>query len=154
MNLWGTNGTAVFQLFQTPSTALNNIFRTKLWSGQRNFLVYKQALRVFMMINNITGATVIMNGTVETETSQAAFSFNTSVTFSGGVINFINAAGQLIQFQNVSFGNIFFVLSTRAVLGSDANSSGAVVGVTLTNPAADMQILAFALGYQHLGAIG
>jgi hypothetical protein len=154
MSLWGTDGISIWNLFQTPSTALNKIMRTKLWSGKYNFIVVKQAIRLFMMINNLAGGQVVLNGNMETETAQNAFTFNTATAFSGGIINFLNNSGQLIQFQNVGFSNIFFVKSSRAILGINAEAAGSIMGFTLVNTAADMQMLGFALGYQDLGPIG
>lgn len=53
---WGTDGTALYQLFTTPSATLPKVISTKLY-GQANFLIQKEALGVYIQAQDLSSDT-------------------------------------------------------------------------------------------------
>src|SRR4029077_17766343 len=44
---WGTDGSAIFQLFKTPSNAFVKIAQTKLWDRPGGYEYYKDGVRLW-----------------------------------------------------------------------------------------------------------
>lgn len=67
MVAWGTDGTSLYPLFHTPSTAITKTISTKLY-GQTNFIVQKQAQGLYLQTQVLSGSDVTFNNiTVDTE---------------------------------------------------------------------------------------
>ncbi len=67
MVAWGTDGSGLFPLFQTPSTNIRKIISTKLY-GQSAFIVQKQIQALYLQTQDYSNSGVIFNNiTVDTE---------------------------------------------------------------------------------------
>lgn len=67
MVAWGTDGNALYPLFQTPSTAIQKIVSTKLY-GQGAFIVQKQAQGLYLQTQDYSGVGVTFSSiTIDSE---------------------------------------------------------------------------------------
>lgn len=69
LTAWGTNGTSLFPLFQTPSAALTKRLSTKLFGAQTQFVV-KQAMMLILQAQNNSvdeSGIVFTEATIDTE---------------------------------------------------------------------------------------
>ena len=79
-----TEGTNVYQMFQTSSGSLNKIWQTKFWSGD-GMEITKQMLRIFHTIQPQTG-TVSIASTLESVVENTNTTNTITITPAGGAI--------------------------------------------------------------------
>lgn len=63
---WGTDGTAIYPLFQSPSTALTKIISTKAFGGPQDYII-NEALAFYMRAQDRSAAQAGIKGTVTLE---------------------------------------------------------------------------------------
>jgi hypothetical protein len=66
LTAWGTDGTSLFPLFHTPSTALTKTFTTKMYGGEREYIT-KEPLVVYMRATDKSAGQNGINGTIVME---------------------------------------------------------------------------------------
>lgn len=67
MVTWGTDGAALYPLFQSPSTNITKTLSTKLY-GQGTFIVQKQAMGLYLQTQDFSGNNVVFSdATIDTE---------------------------------------------------------------------------------------
>lgn len=144
INAWGNDSTKLFPLFDAASTGLTKWFQTKLWKGS-GLIVFKQGLRAYLeAFDNVTGG--YLDATFQIDTDIQPITVNLG---GAGLINFVNNGGGIIQFQNNSLQNIFFVVGGYTLNKSDIPGAyGHVMGVTLTTTTGDFVIVSITLLYQ------
>ena len=96
---WGTDGASLFPMFTVASAALPKKIVSKLWKGSSQ-IVFKNAMRLYCRTLDIAGTGVLITGTVDSDQrASVAFSLTSN-------LNWLNNAGQPIQFQNNLAQNI------------------------------------------------
>jgi hypothetical protein len=153
LTAWGTDGTNAFRLFQTPSTSLNKIIQSKLWSGD-GFVITKDAFRHYLMATDNSGGGYSITGTVDMQNENGGNSVSVSFSSNTFAIVWLNAASGVIQWQNASAQNLFFTVVGLSLGGQNVNATGALLGVTLQSTSADFTIEAYALLYRNKAPIG
>ena len=78
---WGTDGTGLYPLFNTPSSTLNKVFSTKLYGAQAGF-VLKQAMGLYVQAQDLSttrSGVTFSSAAIDTELS--SFPVPNTVTF-------------------------------------------------------------------------
>ncbi len=153
LTAWGTDGTNAFPLFATPSSSLNKIIQSKLWSGD-GFVITKDAFRHYLMATDKSGGGYTLTGTVDMQNENGGNSVSVSFSSNTFAIVWLNATSGVIQWQNSSSQNLFFTVAGLSLGGQNVNATGALLGVTLQSTSADFIIVAYALLYRNKAPIG
>jgi len=151
---WGTNGTTLFKMFQTPSTSLNKIIQTKLWQGQ-TYLIVKQSMRLFTLGTDNSTSGYSFTGTIDQVTESGRTSVSVSLSASPALITWINNTSGVIQFQNNLSQNInWTTVGAQSILGTDAKGIAPLLGLTLQSSSSDFTLSALSLLYDRLAPVG
>lgn len=140
---WGTDGNALFPMFATPSTALTKTLRSKLYGGEREY-VLKNPLAVYLRATDKTATQsgVAMNVTMEAsqmalQVGQGPFTTIPPVT-----------ADNPIQPNFTTTGSPF------AVWGGEAASlGGTALGLSVTSNSADFLVSGLSFMYRDAAAL-
>lgn len=142
---YGTDGINLFPLFSTPSSVLVKKARGKLWSGD-SYLIDKQLLRVYTEGFDNSGAGYILNLSVDTDTATTA----STLVNNGGIINFVDGSGNIIQFQNSLNQNIYFTVSGVSIQGENIDSVfGKMLGFSFTSTSNDFTLTNMTILYKN-----
>lgn len=146
LNVWGTDGTNIFPMFATPSTALTKKGKTKLWSGKSQ-LIDKQFLGAYFEGFDNSGSGYAISITVDNEFGSQA----SSITNQGGQLVFVNNTGGIIQFVNNSSGSILWSLVTAIdITGVDVNSAyGKLLGYSFSSTSQDFTLVETNILYKN-----
>ena len=150
---WGTNGTSIYPLFQTPSSGFKKTAQTRLWDAPIGYDHTKSAVNLFALAQFLGSSDLKYTVTIDNEfgVPQTGASYNGSpVAFS-----WVNGAGASFTWQNgssqtfswaVTGPNIVAVLPPTAV-----GQVGALTGMTFTTMADDMVLISAALQTEIVG---
>lgn len=143
LTAWGTTSTTLFPMFHTASSSLRKWLQTKLWKGSGN-IVFKQALRAYLQVfNNFSGDPLMVDFQINTDLGDA------SVTLGGaGVVTWVNNGGQIVQWQNSSLDDIFWIVTGYALNKANANAYGRIMGLTLTSYNQDFVFVSISVLYK------
>lgn len=140
---WGTDSTRLFPLFTSPSNDIMKWFQSKLWKGS-GLTVIKEAQAAYLQVfNNDTGDTLDLTMEIDTDMSAS----EVVMLGSAGVINFTNNSGGLIQFQNSSLQDIFFVVTGYVINAGSATTRGHVMGMTCSATTKDFTLVSAIIMY-------
>lgn len=145
LTAWGTDGTSLFPMFQTPSITLVKKGLTKYWNGE-SYLWKKQFLRVYSQAIDQSSKGATITYAVDTEQGTSA-----AVTLSGGgTLIFVNNANQVLQFRNNTPANLTFTSSGNAIRMQNIDSSyGDLMGLRFTSTSQDFVLAAMGIAYQN-----
>ena len=149
---WGSDGTNLFPMFQTPSTILQKVWQTKLRKAP-NYTTTKRALRMYFVGNN-NGVDKNPAFTLSADTD--AYSGQTvNLTLQQSTYSFVNASGVPIQFQSSANQNIYFFPSPPLnIIGTALSTYGKMIGYTLTTNASDLDIISFTTQFGEFAPFG
>lgn len=137
---WGTNGTSIYPLLQTPSNNFTKVVQSKLWKEPGYFYV-KTAIELFGLIffTQLGGATTIY---VDKESGTSA---SYDVDAAAQSVVWLNNSSQVVQFVNDASQEVFFVPSAFGVFRTRVAQWGDLLGLTLVSTDADITISSFTL---------
>jgi hypothetical protein len=115
ISAWGTDGTSLYQLFQTPRGGITKTIQTKLWDAPGGYQFNKGTSRFFMLAQYNSPSNPTINLTVDSEVSFQSYTIPVSPGASTQVIS---------------------VSSPLAVA-----QQGQMLGMTLTTNADDLSII-------------
>jgi hypothetical protein len=150
---WGSNGTQLFQLFQTPSALLNKILQTRQWQGS-SYLIIKQALRIYSLGTDFSGKGFSLSGTLDLLTEQGAETTPVVLSAAAQPIIWLNNAAAVVVWVNNSSQVVTFVAQALNLFGEDVHGSAPLLGLTLQSMSSDFQLSAISLLYRHQGPVG
>jgi hypothetical protein len=152
LTAWGTDGTAIYPLFQQPSNGFTKIAQSKLWD-RPGYEDYKFASRLWGILKYYSNASPNLTISIDNETNSAAkvLTFN-PLTISwtnnlGAPIVWTNNTGQPITWFSAGTG--FTVIPPDAV-----GQNGVLIGMTVSTLAADMAIVSMKIGANNLAYRG
>jgi len=149
---WGSDGTNLFPMFQTPSTILQKVWQTKLRKAP-NYTTYKRALRLYFVANN-NGADKNPAFTLSADTD-AMSGTNIALTLQQGSYTFVNTSGSPIQFQSNANQNLYFFPSPPLnIIGTGMSTYGRMLGYTLQTTASDLDIISFTTQFGEFAPFG
>ena len=150
---WATDGSALFEMFQTPSATLNKIFQSKYWSGD-TYLIQKQVMRAYSLGTSFSGSGYVISGTIDMITENGVLRAALTLSSSGQGITWINNFGSVVSWLNNSSSPVAFVAQSLQIFGQDATATAPLIGVTMQSRSSNFLLSAFTLLYRRLGPVG
>lgn len=134
-----TDGTKIYPMFETPSTALSKVFQTKL-RGDPIQIAKKQLSRVYITGETTLGSSNLLSVSVDNESGIGS---QTSVPVDG-ILTFIGSDGAPLTF--IGSGGPIVWVTAGLVLSQYAtpNNYGRYLGLTVATSAADFTLLSMA----------
>ena len=145
LTAYGTDGNAIYPLFQQPSTGFKKTVQSKLWDRPGGYYTVSASNRLagLAYYYSQAGGTLTIN--IDNEDSSAPY----QITGTPGVVTWLNNANASVSWLNNSSivitwtngaGTGVFVIEPIAVA-----QQGALVGFTVTTNAADMAIISLSV---------
>ena len=147
----GNSGTALYILYQTPSTATTKVWRSKL-RADPSYIIQKQALRAYLshQINNLTNyATVTIAFDSDAGNNVGQLLNNPMAS----VLEFQNSARQGISFTTTPPATVSFAINNYTPTGSDVQGYGTALGLTGQTTAGDVTIISMSLLWREYSAL-
>lgn len=147
---WGTDGISVLPMFQIASNAFQKTLQSKLWTVGGYFL-QKSGVRVWGLAQYIGVSSAAMNISVDNEfgVSSQTVAFNPTsmvwTTIGGLAMNWTTIGGAPMT---------WFVGGIAAFATEPVGQQGALLGLTLTTFAADVELISLALQPEIVGYRG
>lgn len=138
---WGTDGTNLFQLFNTPDTKQNKVLQSKFWAPN-SYATNKTENRLWALVQLFSGTNQVINVSIDSEnggSSKAIAVGNTNVTIlnnANQVVLVINSLAQPVTVTS-SGGGGNIVIPTQGIIAQN----GALVGFTIITNAQDLAII-------------
>lgn len=127
---WGTDGSNLFQMFQTPSPTLPKVLQSKLRKAP-NYTSTKRTLRFYLMAyNNAAPATFVAVG-IDNEKAQSISGASLPITATGGA------------------GEVALNIDPTGI-----SAYGVLLGYTLTTLAQDLDIISTTMQVSELAPVG
>lgn len=143
LTVYGTDGSAIYPLFQTPSTTVTKTVRSKFWDNPTYF-VEKHVQNVFGLFQSNTDAPAAFTLSVDTErgvssiNSTSAFAA-TWLTDSGEVATWLTNSGDVAIWQG----------SGLSFFNAAIDAAGVLVGLTLQTTSEDFTLISLAVTGQQ-----
>lgn len=134
---WGTDGTRLFHMFDTPSAQLMKVFQTKL-RPDPTYIVEKQVNKLWTVANNNQGDVASISFSVDNQ-SQSGQNLKT-LTYSNA-LTFIGAGGLPIQFIGAGGQPLNFISGGLAIRPYNPAMGGNYIGITGTTNAPDITMI-------------
>jgi hypothetical protein len=150
---WGTDGSSLFQMFQTPSASLRKILQTKLWSGD-GYLINKQAMRVYTLGTDESGNGYSLSGTIDMVTETGPKTAPVTLSSPGQAVVWINNTSGVVTWLNNAAQLVTFVAQGLQLFGQNTIAIAPLIGLTLTTVSTDFDLSALTVLYRRLGPIG
>lgn len=178
MQVWGSDGSALFQCFAQPSATLAKSLQTKFFPGKSpaEYIIFKKLYRFYFMAQDNSGSGIIFSGTFDSDFANTSMVVSSlvavnvqgnalqaqnianqniyPVTFgviaagSGGII-WINATGGVVNWVNATGGVVVFTASALLVPMIDASCYGRLIGATLGSISEDFTLIALTLLFSY-----
>lgn len=145
---YGTNGIAIYPLFQTPSVTLPKTIQSKLFPGEGAYLLQKAATRLWGAVIYNNAASPLLQVTIDSETQSASQDLN----LSPNAITWINSiTGDLdVEWTNVAIpGTVTWGGTAVGIVVFPPQAiaqNGTMLGLTLTTYCADLTLLGMVIG--------
>jgi hypothetical protein len=147
LTAWGSDGTHLYRMFQTPSSDLQKVFQTKLNLSDGPHL-YKQANRGYLVAENNASAEAMIDMSIDNEQGLGAanvVSVSQFLRFVGsGPIQFIGAGG----------ANLNFTVGGLQISGFQTSAYGRMLGWTVTTNATDVTVISLTMLYRDYAVYG
>ena len=148
---WGSDGTRIFPLFTTPSTAFAKIAQSKLWA-KPGYMLLKAATRLWGLFQYYSLLSPNVSLAIDNETGSAT----QTLSLGPEVVTWTTAGGTVMSWTTPptpmvwrASGVGILVLEPTAI-----GQNGALLGMTATTNSADMAIISLAIDDQIVGYRG
>lgn len=139
LTAYGTDGTSIYPLFQTPSTNFSKTVQSKLWGAPGGYQFVKTTGRIWALLFSQNSQPITVQGAIDNEQNSSPV----TLTLPSQTINVVNASGTVIPCKNASLVTIPVVstLGGNWVTAPQAiGQQGALVGMTVTTSAGDVTL--------------
>lgn len=141
---WGTDGTNLYRLFQTPSTGFTKTMRSKLWAPIGGYARLKGVNRLWGVARLFQAGSYDVTIGVDSE-----FGSSTKVvTLTAFTASWINNANAAVVWRNNAAAVATWGTQSDGIVvfpPNDCGQAGALVGITVQTTAADLAILSTAV---------
>lgn len=147
LTAWGTDGTAIYPLFQNPSDSFTKIVQSKLWDKPGDIRWTKGSSRLWGMFRYYSAVSPELRISVDNEISSAETEFDL------GPLNmeWTNNVGAPIVWSNSTPTVFVWTSAQEGIIVLDPTAvaqNGVLSGLTVQTEAADMAIIQLMLGNQ------
>lgn len=148
ISAYGTTGSAIYPLFQTPSTGIQKVIQSKLFPGEGGPLLQKAATRLWGAVIYNNAASPLLQLTIDCETGGAqqdvnlspnAVTWINSVTLDDDIVWTNSDIPGAVVWNGSSVGIVVFPPYAIA-------QNGTMLGLTLYTNCADLTLLEMVLG--------
>lgn len=146
---YGTDGTAIYKLFATPSIKNNKVMQSKLWAGD-GFIITKQVLQFYFQIEDRSRDEYQVFVTLDNECGSA----QVFLIDSEGIFLWINNQQGIFGWSNVTDGEFFWKASNCSIGGLRQEFYGQLLGFTVRSASKDHVLSNLAIGYKNYHALG
>jgi len=145
---WGTDGTSIYPLFQSPSSSLTKILTTKAYGGPQDYII-NEALAFYMRAQDRSAAQAGIQGTITLE----GFMQADALTAPAGSMQISPSASAVTMPVQPYF---LAPQNTHPVWGAKTpDVFGTAIGATMTTTSPDFEIEGIILAYrQETGIFG
>lgn len=148
---YGTDGSDIYPLFQTPSTAFTKTVQSKLWSKPLPYNYLKTADRLWGLVQYFSADSPDINISVDNENGQSSTNYN----IKPNVMSWTNNSGNPITWTNNSGQPITWFAAGIVVFQPEAVAQvGVLLGFTVKTSAADMALISLMIAPQIAGYRG
>jgi hypothetical protein len=127
---WGTDGNALYPLFNKPTTQQTGIISTKLY-GQQNFLIQKQSFGIYLQMQDLSvGAQGISFNTITVDSETGYYEIPNTLSIP-------SCPPPYYATVSMGAGDVY----------------GVNIGCTLTTTAQDFSISFIGIGHMEVGSI-
>lgn len=147
LTAYGSDGHAIYPLFQTPSNAITKTIRSKLW-GDPSYFMDKRAQLVYGLFqsnsNDAVGFTVAVDSEAQTQSVSVTNIFGVAWTATGGAaVTWTNNVGDPVTWQGGGLARFQQRIP---------DVSGALLGLTLQTTGLDYSLISLLLTGQQYRA--
>ncbi len=143
---WGTDGASLYRLFQTPSTAQTKTLRSKFWAPH-SYAFIKGENRFWGIVRIYSGGATAITVSIDSEKGSSP----KTIVVSTGAVIWLNNLGVVVTWQNTVPVTVTWLGSQQGggdgtvVLGPEScGQNGALVGITVSTNAPDLEIISLA----------
>lgn len=140
LTAWGTDGNAIYPLFQKPSTAFTKTVQSKLWANPGSYQLVKTANRLWGLANYYSSDAADLEISIDNEIGQST----QIVTVGPNEASWINASGDSVVWTNVLGVTVVWLISGTGIVvfpPQGIGQAGALIGLTVKTEAADMALI-------------
>lgn len=140
LTAWGTDGSAIYPLFQNPSDAFTKVVQSKLWDKPGMIPYIKAASRLWGMCRYYSDESPGLRVFVDNETGAEQTDFDLGPLD----LEWVNNADVEIAWTNNSGDPIAWTSAQEGIIVIDPTAvaqNGALLGVTVETEAADMALI-------------
>lgn len=142
LTAYGSDGTNLYPLFATGSTALTKTVRSKMWDTP-SYIALKHAIRVYGLFEPQSGD--VGSGTITVESEIQSQSIPLTSLFT---MTWLNSSNQPIAWVNDANEAIQWLSNAPSIPGVACDVAGSLLGLTLVSTAADMTVVGLSLVVQ------
>ena len=142
LTAWGTDGTSLYRLFQTPSTSYTKYLRSKLWAPM-SYAKTKAENRLWGIIQFYSGGSTTITVSVDSEKGPSP----KTIAISPPSVVWLNNMGLPVTWKNNAAVTVVWTTGAQGmvVLGPEScGQQGALVGFTISTNAPDIAIVSMA----------
>lgn len=143
LTAWGTDGTSMYRLFQTPSTNLTRTLQSKFWAPGLIYAEMKAENRFWGIIRFYSGNSSTVTVSIDSEKGAS----NKVITITSTVVTWFPDVGPPTVWTNNIGAVVTWVTSANGLVVIGPNScaqNGALVGITVSTNASDIAIISMA----------
>ena len=144
LTAYGTDGDAIYPLFQQPSTGFLKRVQSKLWDNPGSYAVNKTTSQLFGIANYYVFDEEPLTISVDSELGQSDTTYNLTPLEA----TWYNAQGDVVTWQNALGADVIWYVSGVGVVvfpPTSAGQQGALLGLTLETNASDVAIISLML---------
>jgi len=145
LTAYGTDGSAIYPLFQTPSTAITKTIQSKFWDSP-SYITTKRPLELFGIVSETTADVANLNVTIESENTSQTLNFSNLIA-----ATWTNNLGQTATWlNNASLPATWQASGLAAFQPARINAvSGALIGLTASTTSKDMTLISLSIVEQQ-----
>jgi hypothetical protein len=156
LTAWGTDGSNIYPLFQTPSSAFTKTVRSRLWDTPGGYQLTKTATRLWIMaaVYNYLDATLSVSIDTENPSNESEV---ISVPITPAVVIWTNNSNVVVTWENNSSQVVTWYTSGTSFVIAQAQAigiTGVLTGMTFTTQAVDMALISAMIHDEVLGYRG
>lgn len=143
LTAFGTDGTAIYPLFQTPSRAIAKTVQSK-WFSKPTYVMAKKAQYVAGLIKSLGSQNAVLTVTVDSESANQAITFTDT-----SVITWLNNSGTIVAWSTASGSPVTWINPSTGVFVLPADVSGSLIGMTASTTTPDMVLNSLSVAAQQ-----
>jgi hypothetical protein len=143
LTAWGTDGTSLYRLFQSPGTVLTKTIQSKMWAPLKSYVDIKAENRIWALYQYFSGVSALLSVSVDSEFGS---SYN-NVTIVSPIVIWLNNSDDAVVWTNSSSETVEWESNTpgiQVIPPAACGQQGALCGITVQTTASDIALISVA----------